>query len=180
MLPTLRWNQKRSLVKNGNLWHILRGLLDYFSSLFPADLLVFLLVVIKFRDWLLLCTPHLKFVCWKKIPLLLSSLKADASEKLRQSGLSHNHPHPVLLTTVRDCPLVPPPPPVQIPRWKLIRQKKKKQPVEPALTPPEPPKDPQFLEVVSPFLNHKVSPIPVNRAKYVGIRFVLFSSLCTF
>lgn len=101
------------------------------------------------------------------MPMRHSVLKemADASEKLRQSGLSHNHPHPVLLTTVRDCPLVPPPPPVQIPRWKLIRQKKKKQPVEPALTPPEPPKDPQFLEVVSPFLNHKVSPIPVSRAK---------------
>ena len=94
-------------------------------------------------------------------------LQVDASEKLRQSGLSHTHPHPVMLTTVRDCPLVPPPPPVQIPRWKLIRQKKKKQPVEPALTPPEPPKDPQFLEVVSPFLNHKVSPIPVSRARCV-------------
>lgn len=67
MYPTTKCYQ-RSLVKNGNLWHILRGLLNYFSSLFPADLLVFLLVVIKFRDWLLLCTPHLKFVCWKKIP----------------------------------------------------------------------------------------------------------------
>ncbi|XP_078372473.1 androglobin-like isoform X6 [Oculina patagonica] len=100
-------------------------------------------------------------------PMRHSVLKemADASEKLRQSGLSHNHPHTVMLTTARDCPLVPPPPPVQIPRWKLIRQKKKKQPVEPALTPPEPPKDPQFLEIVSPFLNHKVSPIPVSRAR---------------
>ena len=100
---------------------------------------------------------------------MLCSLQADASEKLRQSGLSHTHPHPVMLTTVRDCPLVPPPPPVQIPRWKLIRQKKKQQPVEPALTPPEPPKDPQFLEVVSPFMNHKVSPIPVSRARYVWL-----------
>ena len=98
--------------------------------------------------------------------LVAHSLQADASEKLRQAGLSHNHPHPVMLTTARDCPLVPPPPPVQIPRWKLIRQKKKKQPVEPALTPPEPPKEPQFLEIVSPFLNHKVSPIPVSRARY--------------
>ncbi|XP_068698412.1 androglobin-like isoform X1 [Montipora foliosa] len=100
-------------------------------------------------------------------PMRHSVLKemADASEKLRQAGLSHNHPHPIMLTTIRDCPLVPPPPPVQIPRWKLIRQKKKKQPVEPVLTPAEPPKDPQFLEVMSPFLNHKVSPIPVSRAR---------------
>ncbi|XP_015772196.1 PREDICTED: androglobin-like [Acropora digitifera] len=100
-------------------------------------------------------------------PMRHSVLKemADASERLRQAGLSHNHPHSIMLTMIRDCPLVPPPPPVQIPRWKLIRQKKKKQPIEPSLTPVEPPKDPQFLEVMSPFLNHKVSPIPVSRAR---------------
>jgi len=60
---------------------------------------------------------------------------------------------------------VAPPPPVEIPRWKLIRQKKKKQPIEPPLTPPEPPKDPQFLEITSPFVNYNVSPIPVSRAR---------------
>ncbi|KAK3749551.1 hypothetical protein QZH41_007285 [Actinostola sp. cb2023] len=100
-------------------------------------------------------------------PMRISVLRemADASEKLRLSGLSHNHPHPVLVTAIRDCLLVAPPPPIEIPRWKLIRQKKKKQPVEPPLTPPEPPKDPQFLEVTSPFVNYNVSLIPVSRAR---------------
>ncbi|XP_048577844.1 androglobin isoform X3 [Nematostella vectensis] len=100
-------------------------------------------------------------------PMRISVLRemADASEKLRQSGLSHNHPHPVMVTMIRDTPLVAPPPPIEIPRWKLIRQKKKKQPIEPPITPPEPPRDPKFLEVTSPFVNYNVSPIPVSRAR---------------
>eukprot|EP00794_Sanderia_malayensis_P000438 gene438-1079_t len=97
-------------------------------------------------------------------PLRVSTLKemADSSEKLRLFGLSHNHPHPVHLTMVRNCPLVAPPTPIQIPRWKLIRQKKKQQIVEP---PPkkEAPKQPLFVELASPFINYCVSPIPVNR-----------------
>ncbi|XP_019639273.1 PREDICTED: androglobin-like isoform X4 [Branchiostoma belcheri] len=86
---------------------------------------------------------------------------ADASEKLRQSGLSHIHPHPLLLTQTRSCPLVAPPPPVVVPRWKTIRQKKKKslptdEPQEPQEKKPE-----QFIEVCSPYINYKVSPIPI-------------------
>lgn len=68
MLPTLRWNQKRSLVKNGNLWLILRVLLNYFSFLFPADRLVFLQVVITFRDLVALMYTTLKLCTLKKIP----------------------------------------------------------------------------------------------------------------
>ncbi|XP_066285114.1 androglobin-like isoform X10 [Branchiostoma lanceolatum] len=86
---------------------------------------------------------------------------ADASEKLRQSGLSHIHPHPLLLTQTRSCPLVAPPPPVVVPHWKTIRQKKKKslptdEPQEPQEKKPE-----QFIEVCSPYINYKVSPIPI-------------------
>jgi len=99
-----------------------------------------------------------------KTPLKISTLRemADASEKLRQSGLSHNHPHPVHLTMVRNCPLVPPPTPVPIPRWKLIRQKKKKQIVEPTFK-KDPPKPPMFVELSSPFINYNISPVPVSR-----------------
>jgi hypothetical protein len=52
--------------------------------------------------------------------------QADASERLRQTGLSHMYPHPVLITQTRACPLEPPPLPEVIPAWKLIRPKKKK------------------------------------------------------
>ncbi|XP_028410021.1 androglobin-like isoform X2 [Dendronephthya gigantea] len=100
-----------------------------------------------------------------KKPLRVSVLRemADASEKLRQSGLSHNHPHSVMVTLRRDCPFVAPPPPVEIPRWRLIRQKKHKQPRDPRLTPITPPKEPQFLEITSPFVGYCVSPTPVAR-----------------
>ncbi|CAB3995944.1 androglobin-like isoform X3 [Paramuricea clavata] len=102
-----------------------------------------------------------------KTPLRVCVLRemADASEKLRQSGLSHNHPHSVMVTLRRDCPLVAPPPPVEIPRWRLIRHKKRKQPRDPRLTPIEPPKEPQFLEITSPFVGYCVSPTPVPRVK---------------
>ena len=56
----------------------------------------------------------------------ISAFQADASERLRQSGISHLHPHPVLITQTRSCPLEPPPPPEIVPAWKLIRPKKKK------------------------------------------------------
>ena len=62
----------------------------------------------------------------------------------------------------RNCPLVPPPTPIPIPRWRLIRQKKKTQIVEPPLH-KEPPKPPMFVELASPFINYCVSPIPVSR-----------------
>ncbi|XP_070569023.1 androglobin-like isoform X9 [Ptychodera flava] len=97
------------------------------------------------------------------VPVRVSMLgeMADASERLRQSGLSHVFPHPLLLTRTRSCPLVAPPPPPVVPAWKLIRQKKKKttphdQPPEPEIKRPE-----QWVEVTSPYVNYKVSPIPI-------------------
>uniref|UniRef100_A0A803T3N7 Androglobin n=1 Tax=Anolis carolinensis TaxID=28377 RepID=A0A803T3N7_ANOCA len=48
----------------------------------------------------------------------------DSSEKLREYGLSHIYSHPALLTRTRSGPLVAPPKPPFVPRWKLIRQKK--------------------------------------------------------
>lgn len=56
----------------------------------------------------------------------MSFVQADASERLRQAGLSHVYPHPLLLTQTRSCPLVAPTPPPVIPNWKLIRPRKKK------------------------------------------------------
>nr|XP_006811496.1 PREDICTED: androglobin-like [Saccoglossus kowalevskii] len=98
-----------------------------------------------------------------KVPARVSLLgeMADASERLRQSGLSHVFPHPLLLTRTRSCPLVAPPPPPVVPAWKLIRQKKKKttphdQAPEPEIKRPE-----QWIEVTSPYVNYKVSPIPI-------------------
>ena len=97
-------------------------------------------------------------------PCKVSDLKefANSSEKLRQFGLSHTLPHPVNVSVVRNCPLIPPPTPVPIPRWKLIRQKKKREIVEPPFHPPVEPKEPKFLELKSPFFNYKVSPIPLT------------------
>ncbi|KAG2467661.1 ADGB protein, partial [Polypterus senegalus] len=69
-------------------------------------------------------------VCAIFLPLQLSEkisvlgLMADSSEKLRQYGLSHLYSHPVLVTRTRSGPLVVPPKPPALPRWKLIRQKK--------------------------------------------------------
>ncbi|XP_048766494.2 androglobin-like isoform X7 [Ostrea edulis] len=99
-----------------------------------------------------------------KYPVKVSVLgeMADASEKLRQNGLSHIYPHPVCITQTRSCPLEPPPPPEKIPAWKLIRPKKKKlAPSDEPVSTPEPPKPIQCLEVTSPFLNYKVSPVPI-------------------
>ena len=64
-------------------------------------------------------------LCWFLFPFPIS-FQADASERLRQAGVSHVFPHPLLLTQTRSCPLVAPPPPPKIPAWKLIRPKKKK------------------------------------------------------
>ncbi|XP_064627067.1 androglobin-like isoform X5 [Lineus longissimus] len=98
-----------------------------------------------------------------KYPVRVSVLAemADASERLRQTGLSHMYPHPVLITQTRACPLEPPPPPEVVPSWKLIRPKKKK------VMPTDEPKEPevekpiQCVEVTSPFVNYKVSPVPI-------------------
>ncbi|KAJ6660159.1 hypothetical protein lerEdw1_018086 [Lerista edwardsae] len=87
---------------------------------------------------------------------------ADSSETLRQYGLSHIYSHPALLTRTRSCPLIAPPKPPPIPRWKLIRQKKETivtdEPQEPVIKKPD-----QFIEVASPFLNFRLSPIPIPR-----------------
>lgn len=57
-------------------------------------------------------------------PAAFIILQADSSEKLRQYGLSHIYSHPALITRTRSGPLVAPPKPPLVPRWKLIRQKK--------------------------------------------------------
>ena len=74
---------------------------------------------------------HAFVVCVFELPdfkqnLFSISFQADASERLRQAGVSHVFPHPLLLTQTRSCPLVAPPPPPKIPAWKLIRPRKKK------------------------------------------------------
>ncbi|XP_052244735.1 androglobin-like isoform X7 [Dreissena polymorpha] len=99
-----------------------------------------------------------------KHPMKVSVLgeSADASERLRQNGFSHLYPHPVLVTQTRSCPLEPPPPPEKIPAWKLIRPRKKKTtPSDEPIATPEPPKPIQCVEVTSPFVNYKVSPVPI-------------------
>ncbi|KAL3881172.1 hypothetical protein ACJMK2_027629 [Sinanodonta woodiana] len=99
-----------------------------------------------------------------KYPAKISVMgdRADASERLRQNGLSHIYPHPVLITQTRSCPLEPPPPPEKIPAWKLIRPRKKKTtPSDEPVAEPEPPKPIQCLEITSPFVNYRVSPVPI-------------------
>ncbi|XP_062981764.1 androglobin [Elgaria multicarinata webbii] len=107
------------------------------------------------------------YACY--MPLYVSEKKifvlekmADSSERLREYGLSHIYSHPALLTRVRSGPLVAPPKPPPVPRWKLIRQKKETivtdEPQEPVVKKPE-----QFIELASPFLNFRLSPIPIPR-----------------
>ncbi|XP_028579446.2 androglobin isoform X1 [Podarcis muralis] len=107
------------------------------------------------------------YACY--MPLYVSERKifvlgkmADSSEQLRQYGLSHIYSHPALLTRTRSGPLVAPPKPPPIPRWKLIRQKKETivtdEPQEPVIKKPE-----QFIELASPFLSYRLSPIPIPR-----------------
>ncbi|NXK44547.1 ADGB protein, partial [Chauna torquata] len=85
---------------------------------------------------------------------------ANSSEKLRQYGLSQVYSHPVLVTRTRSCPLVAPPQPPPVPRWKLFRQKKEtvvtSEPQEPMIKKPE-----QYVEIASLFLNYKLNPITI-------------------
>ncbi|XP_029984092.1 androglobin [Sphaeramia orbicularis] len=80
---------------------------------------------------------------------------ANSSEFLRQYSLSLMYSHIVLLTRTRACPLEPPPKPPPVPKWKLIRPRKKivvtDEPRKNSLSRPE-----QFIEVSSPFLSHRV------------------------
>ncbi|XP_009944563.1 PREDICTED: androglobin, partial [Leptosomus discolor] len=85
---------------------------------------------------------------------------ADSSEKLRQYGLSHIYSHPVLITRTRSCPLVAPPQPPPVPRWKLFRQKKEtvvtSEPQDPMVKKPE-----EHVEIASLFLNYKLNLITI-------------------
>ncbi|XP_008121170.2 androglobin isoform X2 [Anolis carolinensis] len=103
------------------------------------------------------------------LPLYVSEKKifvlekmADSSEKLREYGLSHIYSHPALLTRTRSGPLVAPPKPPFVPRWKLIRQKKETivtdEPQEPVIKKPE-----QFIELASPFVNFRLFAMPIPR-----------------
>ena len=51
---------------------------------------------------------------------------ADRSERLRRYNLNDTFSTSMLLTSIRDIPLEPPPPPEFVPPWKLIRPKKPK------------------------------------------------------
>ncbi len=51
---------------------------------------------------------------------------ADRSERLRRYNLNDTFSSSMLLTSIRDIPLEPPPPPEYVPPWKLIRPKKSK------------------------------------------------------
>ncbi|XP_051471014.1 androglobin [Apus apus] len=85
---------------------------------------------------------------------------ADSSATLRQYGLSHIYSHPVLITRTRSCPLVAPPEPPPVPRWKLFRLKKEtvvtSEPQEPVLEKPE-----EHIEIASLFLNYKLNLIRI-------------------
>ncbi|KAM3859903.1 androglobin-like [Diretmus argenteus] len=121
---------------------------------------------------------------------------ADSSECLRQYGFSWLYSHIVLLTRTRACPLEAPPKPPPVPRWKLIRPRKKilvtdepraellvksrksneERENEQFSPPAEPPvlKLEQFIEVSSPFLNchikSSIVPIPELEAKQSSSR----------
>jgi len=53
------------------------------------------------------------------------NVKAHTYEVLREHGISHCTPHPVLLTQTRSCLLHLPPPAEKIPAWKTVRPRKK-------------------------------------------------------
>ncbi|XP_075059694.1 androglobin [Mixophyes fleayi] len=101
------------------------------------------------------------------LPLHLSEQKisvlgqmADSSEKLRQYGLSHIYNHPVLVSRTRSCPLIAPPKPPLVPRWKLIRQKKEVNLKDEAQETVEKKAD-QFLEIATPLLNFRLTPLSI-------------------
>ncbi|XP_033619212.1 androglobin isoform X6 [Fukomys damarensis] len=87
---------------------------------------------------------------------------ADSAEKVREYGLSHICSHPVLVTRSRSCPLIEPPKPPLIPPWKLIRYKKEivitDEPQVSVIKKPE-----QFLEISSPFLNYRMTPLKIPK-----------------
>ncbi|XP_068088087.1 androglobin isoform X2 [Hyperolius riggenbachi] len=120
------------------------------------------------------------------LPLHLSEQKisilgqmADSSEKLRHYGLSHIYNHPVLVSRTRSCPLVAPPKPPPIPRWKLIRQKKEVHVTDEAKDIVEK-KAEQFVEITTPFLNFRLNPLAVPSEGHVARGTSRRSSLVTY
>ena len=93
---------------------------------------------------------------------LLMTFRCDFVSMILQNNISHQYPHPVWIKQTRDCPLERPPPEEVIPPWKLIRPRVPKEAVtdEPRAA-PEPPKPIQCVEITSPYINYKVSPIPI-------------------
>ncbi|NXQ14885.1 ADGB protein, partial [Peucedramus taeniatus] len=92
--------------------------------------------------------------------IFLLTRMADSSEKMRQYGLSHIHSHPVLITRTRSCPLVAPPEPPPLPRWKLFRPKKQfvvtSEPQEPVVEEPE-----KHVEIASLFFKYNLDVIKI-------------------
>ncbi|XP_043930477.1 androglobin [Protopterus annectens] len=102
---------------------------------------------------------YLPLQLFEKKTTVLSQM-TDSAEMLRHYGLSHAYSHPVLVTRTRSCPLIAPPKPPPIPRWKLIRPKKHSMPTdepqEPVIKKPD-----QFIEIATPFLNFRLTTIHV-------------------
>ncbi|CAF3367996.1 unnamed protein product [Rotaria sp. Silwood1] len=96
--------------------------------------------------------PHLQ-------PTRISSYSetADRSERLRHYNLNDTFSTSVLLTSIRDIPLEPPPPPEYVPPWKLIRPKKPivlphAEPIIPHESKPE-----RWIEITSPYINYSIA-----------------------
>ncbi|XP_076844165.1 androglobin [Brachyhypopomus gauderio] len=103
----------------------------------------------------------------KKISKL--GLMADASQRLRQYGLSQLYSHPVLLTQTRACPLVAAPKTPPVPSWKLVRPRKERNVSdEPKETPVQKPE--QYVEVASTFfdLRHMNTTPPLQLDPHQG------------
>ncbi|XP_018585781.2 androglobin isoform X3 [Scleropages formosus] len=86
---------------------------------------------------------------------------SDASEKLRHYGLFQLYSHPVLVTRTRAGPLVVPPGPPPVPRWKLVRPRKERVTTDEQKEIPSEKHD-QFIEVSSPFVNYGPIVVPTS------------------
>ncbi|CAF1269415.1 unnamed protein product [Adineta ricciae] len=90
-------------------------------------------------------------------PVRLSSFSeaANRSERLRHYNLNETFSTSILLTSIRDIPLEPPPPPEFVPAWKQIRPKKTQSlpSAEPAALQESKP-DERWIEITSPYINY--------------------------
>ncbi len=97
---------------------------------------------------------------------------ADRSERLRHYNLNDTFSTSILLTSIRDIPLEPPPPVEPIPAWKLIRPRKPKilphaEPIgefkgilehtESFFLVPQESKPERWIEITSPYINYPTS-----------------------